>query len=188
MAVTRIEKECDKKMADAVTHLKSELKGIRAGRAHPGLVEHIRIEVASYGSSMELRELATISVPEPATLLVKPFDPTNAERYREGPSNLEPGCHAQQRRQGIRLPIPPLSGERRTQLVGEIKKMGETQKVVVRNARRDANKDIDAAQKAKTVSEDEAKDAKDRIQKLTKKHEDDIDSIAKEKAKEIEEV
>ena len=88
----------------------------------------------------------------------------------------------------IRLPIPALSGERRQQLVGQVKKMAEAQKVVVRNARRDGNKAADAAEKAKTMSKDEAADIKDHVQKLTKKHEDEIDKLVDAKAKEIEEV
>jgi ribosome recycling factor len=88
----------------------------------------------------------------------------------------------------IRLPIPPLSGERRAQLALVVRKMAEAQRVAVRNSRRDANKAVDAAEKAKTLSEDQAKDLKDRVQKLTKQYEDDIESIVVAKTKEIEEV
>ena len=73
MPATALEKACSSKMSKAIEFLKQEFRGVRTGRAHPGLIEHIKIEVASYGSTMELRELATISVPDPSTLLVKPF-------------------------------------------------------------------------------------------------------------------
>ncbi len=175
-------------MTKAIEFLKQELRGIRTGRAHPGLVEHIRIEVASYGSSMELRELATISVPEPSTLLVKPFDPGTLKDIEKGLQTSSLGVTPQSDGKAIRLPIPPLSGERRQQLLQQVKKMAEAQKVAVRNHRRDANKAVEAVEKEKTISEDQAKDAKDRIQKLTTKHELEIDAVVATKTKEIEEV
>lgn len=174
-------------MDKAIEFLKQELKGFRTGRAHAGLVEHIKIEVSSYGSSMELRELATISVPEPATLLVKPFDPTTLKDIEKGLQSSSLGITPQSDGKAIRLPIPPLSGERRQQLQQQVKKAAEAQKIVIRNTRRDTNKAIDAAEKAKTLSEDDAKDVKERIQKLTSKHEADIDAIVTTKTKEIAE-
>lgn len=188
MALASIEKECSAKMHKAVEFLKQELRGIRTGRAHPGLIEHMKIEVSSYGSSMELRELATISVPDPSTLLVKPFDPGTLSDIEKGLQSSSLGVTPMSDGKAVRLPIPPLSGERRQQLLGQVKKMAEAQKIAVRNARRDANKAADSEEKAKTVSEDEAKDAKDIVQKLTKKHEDEIDAIVSAKTKEIQEV
>ena len=188
MPASAIEKECSDSMDKAVEFLKQEFRGVRTGRAHPGLVEHLRIEVASYGSTMELRELGTISVPEPSTLMIKPFDPGTLKDIAKALQTSELGISPVNDGKTIRLPVPPLSGERRQQLVHQVKKMAEAQKVTVRNARRDANKAIDAAEKAKTISEDQAKDAKERIQKATKKHEDDIDTVVKAKTTEIEEV
>lgn len=189
MTASAIEKECASKMTKAVGFLKQELRGVRTGRAHAGLVEHLRIDVASYGSTMELRELATISVPDPGTLLVKPFDPGTLKDIEKGLHTSDLGMTPQSDGKAIRLPIPPLSGERRQQLVGQVKKMAEAQKVAVRNARRDANKAVDVAEKKdKTISEDEGKDSKDRIQKLTKKHEDEIDSVVSAKSTDIEAV
>jgi len=188
MPASAIEKECTAKMIKAMEFLKQELRGVRTGRAHPGLVEHLKIEVTSYGSTMELRELATISVPEPSMLLVKPFDPTTLKDIDKGLQTSNIGVTPMSDGKTIRLPIPPLSGERRQQLVQQVRKMAEAQKISVRNARRDANKAIDVAEKAKTLSEDSAKDAKDSIQKATKKYEDEIDSVVTAKTKEIEEV
>ncbi|MEK6674720.1 MAG: ribosome recycling factor [Planctomycetota bacterium] len=188
MSLANMEKDCAAKMVKAVEFLKQELKGIRTGRAHPGLVEHIKIDVSSYGSSMQLKELATISVPEPSTLLVKPFDPGTLKDIEKGIQSSQLGVTPQSDGKAIRLPIPPLSGERRQQLVGQVKKLAEAQKIVIRNTRRDVNKLIDAEEKAKTASEDQAKDIKDRIQKITKKHEDEVDSVMNAKTKEIEEV
>ncbi len=188
MSSSAIEKDCSGKMDKAVEFLKQELRGIRTGRAHPGLVEHIKVEVSSYGSTMELRELATISVPEPSTLLVKPFDPGTLKDIEKGLQTSTLGVTPQSDGKAIRLPIPPLSGERRQQLLQQVKKIAEAQKVAIRNARRDANKAIDTAEKAKTISEDDAKEVKDRIQKVTNKHETDIDGVVTAKSKEIQEV
>src|SRR3972149_6307632 len=127
MPTAAIEKDCSGKMARAVEFLKQELRGIRTGRAHPGLVEHIKVEVSSYGSTMELRELATISVPEPSTLLVKPLDPGTLKDIEKGLQTSTLGVTPQSDGKAIRLPIPPLSGERRQQLLPQVKKMADAQ-------------------------------------------------------------
>ena len=188
MSIAAIEKDCTSKMAKAVEYLKQELRGVRTGRANPGLVEHVRIEVASYGSTMELRELAGISVPDPSTLMIKPFDPGTLKDIERGLQTADLGIAPQSDGKTVRLPIPPLSGERRHQLIQQVKKMAEAQKIVIRNERRDANKAVDAAEKAKAMSEDAAKDVKDRIQKLTKRHEDEIEALLAAKTKDVEEV
>lgn len=187
MSVAAVEKECASAMGKAVEFFKQELRGLRTGRAHPGLVEHIKIEVPSYGSTMELREIASISVPDPSTLLVKPFDPGTLKDIEKGLQTSSLGVTPMSDGKAIRLPIPPLSGERRQQLIQQVKKMAEAQKIAVRNARRDANKQVDALEKEKKVSEDEAKDAKDGIQKLTNKHEKELDEVLATKSKELEE-
>lgn len=186
MPLAAIEKDCSTKMRKSVEYLRQELRGVRTGRANPGLVEHVRIEVASYGSTMELRELASISVPDPGTLMVKPFDPTTLKDIERGLQTSDLGIAPQSDGKTVRLPIPPLSGERRQQLIQQVKKMAEAQKVAIRNERRDANKAADAAEKAKTLTEDETKDGKERIQKLTKRHEEEIDALVAAKTKEID--
>lgn len=188
MSIPEIERDCSSKMSKAIDFLKQELRGIRTGRAHPGLIEHIKVNVTSYGSQMELRELATISVPEPSTLLVKPFDPGTLKDIEKGLQTSSLGVTPQSDGKAIRLPIPALSGERRQQLLQQVKKMAEAQKISIRNNRRDSNKAIETIEKAKTVSEDEAKDAKERIQKLTNKFEAEVDAVVTAKTKEIEEV
>ena len=188
MAGDSIQKECSAKMAKAVEFLKQELRGVRTGRAHPGLIEHIKLEVASYGSTMELRELATVSVPDPSTLLVKPFDPGTLKDIERGLQASDLGIAPQSDGKAIRLPIPPLSGERRQSLVQQVKKMAEAQRIAGRNAGRDANKAADGEEKAKTIGEDQAKDIKDAVQKATKKYEDEIQAVLTAKSKEIEAV
>ncbi len=186
MSIGEVEKRCKATMGKCVAYLKDELRGVRTGRSSPGLVEHLKVKVTSYGSTMNLRELATISTPDPVTVLVKPFDPGTLKDIERAIQTSELGITPASDGKVIRLPIPPLSGERRTQLIAQVKKMGEAQKVAIRNVRRDANKQIDAAEKDGTLSEDEAEAAKDRIQKLTKEHEDEADAQTATKAKEIE--
>ncbi len=186
MSVADLEKRCESAMVKSVEYLKDELRGVRTGHASPGLVDHIRIEVASYGSTMTLRELASISAPDPSTIMVKPFDPSTAKDIERGLQSSDLGITPVSDGKIIRLPIPPLSGERRQQLAARVRKMGEEQKIAVRNIRRDYNKNIDTDKKDSKMSEDEAESAKDAIQKITKKHEDLIEKLVTEKSKEIE--
>jgi len=188
MSVSAIETDSRQRMSKAVEHLKQELKGIRTGRAHAGLIEHIRIEVPSYGSTLELKALAGISVPDPGTLLVKPFDPGTLKDIERGLKSSDLGISPVCDGKNIRLPVPALSGERRQQLVQTVKKVGEAQKIAVRNVRRDANKAVEALEKAKSISEDDSKKAQERVQKLLKQVEDDIDRVLNEKTKDIETV
>ncbi len=186
MSAAEIEKSCKAAMQKCVDFLKEELRGVRTGQASPGLVDHIRVEVASYGSTMPLRELAAISCPEPVTIVVKPFDPGTIKDIEKGLQTSDLGITPSSDGKIIRLPIPPLSGERRQQLSSQVRKMGEEQKVAVRNVRRDANKKIDASKKDSVLSEDEADNAKDAVQKLIKSFEGEIDKLVKEKSTEIE--
>ncbi len=186
MPVDEIEFECEEAMEKAVDFLRQELRTVRTGRASPGLVEHLKVTVESYGTTMDLRELASISVPESNQLLLKPYDPGTLKDIERAIRSSELGITPMSDGKIIRLPVPPLSGERRQQLLGQVRKLGETQKVAVRNVRRDANKRLDAEEKDKVISEDDSEGAKERIQELTKKYEAQIDSLVAAKAKEIE--
>jgi ribosome recycling factor len=186
--MTDYESDGAKAMAKVIDYLKEELRGVRTGRAAPALVEHVKIEVPSYGTTMELRELASISAPEPSTLVVKPFDPTTIKDIERGIQSSDVGITPSSDGKIVRLPIPPLSGERRKQLVNQVKKMGEEQKVALRNVRRDINKEIDADKKSSAITEDEADNAKEAIQKLIRNKEQEIDKLVAAKGAEIEEV
>lgn len=187
MPADDIELACEESMEKSVDYLRSELRGIRTGRASPALVEGLKVSVESYGSTMTLRELASISVPEGTQLLVKPFDPSVLKDIERAIQTSDIGITPMSDGKVIRLPVPPLSGERRQQLLQQVRKLGEGQKVAVRNARRDANKSVDSELKEKTISEDEADKSKESIQKLTKKYEEQIDELVAAKSKEIQE-
>jgi ribosome recycling factor len=187
MPAEELEFECEELMEKAVDFLRGELRGIRTGRASPALVEHLKIEVESYGSSMALRELASISVPEGNMIMIKPFDPGVTKDIERGIQSSEIGITPMTDGKVIRLPIPPLSGERRQQLLSQVRKLGENQKIAVRNIRRDINKKVDTEKKDKLMSEDEADRSKESVQELTKKFESQIDDLVKSKATEIDE-
>jgi len=186
MPIDEIEFECEEHMEKAVEFLTQELKTVRTGRASPGLVEHLKITVESYGSTMELRELASISVPQSNQLVVKPYDPSTLKDIERAIQSSEVGITPMSDGKIIRLPVPPLSGERRQQMLGQVRKLGENQKVAIRNVRRDANKKIDAEEKSKKISEDDAENAKEGIQEFTKKYEEKIDAMVTAKNKEIQ--
>jgi ribosome recycling factor len=181
MAADEILMETEEKMEGAIDYLRKEYRGIRTGRASPGLVEHIKVEY--YGSPTDLRQLATISTPEATLLVIKPFDPSSLkdiERAIQAANiGITPATDGKV--------IPPLSGERRQQIAGQLRKMAEAARVAIRNARRDGNKDIDTQQKDSALTEDEATKAKDDVQELTKTYEQKVEEILDAKTKEIQE-
>lgn len=189
MPLDEIELEADDKMEKAVDHLKKEFRSIRTGRASPGLVENIRVKVPSYGDApMEMRSLATISIPDPTMLMLKPFDPSTLKDIERAIQESDIGINPQSDGKVIRLPVPPLSGERRNQIVTQIKKLAEAQKVALRNVRRDAIQAIDAEKKAGDLPEDEAKRGHEMMDRMIKKHEGMIDDAVAAKTKEVQQV
>lgn len=178
----------EEQMDKAVDYLRSELKGVRTGRASAGLVEFVKVEY--YGSPTDLRQLAMISTPEPAQIVVKPFDASSLQDIRKALETSGLGLNPMVEGKQIRLNLPSLTGDRRQQLMGSVKSMGEQAKVSIRNARRDANKAVDGAAKDKGsgVSEDEAEGAKESVQELTKKYEGQVDEAVERKNKEIQAV
>ena len=175
-------------MEKAVDYLRSELRGVRTGRASTGLVEYIKVDY--YGSQTDLRQLALISVPEPTQLLIKPFDASAIGEISKAIQSSGLGLNPQNEGKQIRLNLPPLTGDRRQQLIASCKHMGEQAKVTIRNARRDANKHVDQAGKDKTlhISEDEVEMAKNEVQELLKKYEGTATELVAAKTKEIEEI
>ncbi|MHC4552673.1 MAG: ribosome recycling factor [Planctomycetota bacterium] len=173
----------EQSMEKTVEHLRGELKGLRTGRASAGLVENLMVDY--YGSPTPLKSLATIAVPEPASIVIKPFDAGCIKDVEKAIKNSELSLAPIMDGKMIRLNIPPLSEERRKQIVTQVKQIGEKSKVSVRNIRRDANKQLDDEQKNKTITEDDCKKGKSQIDDMTKKHIDQIDEILKAKSEEI---
>ena len=186
MAMDEILFEAEEKMDSALNYLKSEFRAIRTGRASAGLVEHIKIDY--YGSPTDLRQLASIATPDATQILIKPFDPSSLKDIEKAIYASELGITPNTDGKIIRLAVPPLSGERRTRIVMQMKKMAEACRVSLRNARRDGNKDAEKQQKASQLTEDELKKVKGDIQKLTTDYENGISSALDAKIKEIEEI
>ena len=189
MPLDEIEFEAEEAMEKAVDFLKKEYRGVRTGRASPGLVDHIKVKVSSYGDApMDLKSLATVATPDATLILVKPFDPGTLKDIDRALQEADLGINPQNDGKVIRLPVPPLSGERRQQIAAQVKKLSDGQKVLLRNARREAIQQIDAEKKAGDMPEDDAKRAHDAMDKLTKKYESTIDDLMKAKTKEVTEV
>jgi ribosome recycling factor len=188
MDLDQIQKDAEQAMHKAVDYLKGELRGVRTGRASTGLVEYVKVEY--YGQPTELRQLALVTVPEPQQIVIKPYDPSVNQEIIKAIEQAALGLNPQADGKQIRVNIPALTGERRKQLVDSVKEMGEQSRIALRNARRDANKHIDQLKKDKKdpISEDDADDAKEQVQKLLKKHEGEVDELIENKQKEIEEV
>ncbi len=175
-------------MEKALDVLRHELRMVRTGRATTALVEHVKVEVASYGSVMDLRQLAALSTPEGNMIMIKPFDPTTIKDIHKALEKANIGITPMSDGKVIRLPIPPLSGERREQLAGQVKQMAEQQRIAIRNIRRDANKHLDAEENDSVITEDDAKQGKEDIQELTDKYVRLIDETLAHKIKEIQQV
>ncbi len=188
MAADGILKKTKAEMEKATEFLRHELRSVRTGRATTGLVDGLRVDVESYGSSMSLKELANLAVADGNVIIVKPYDPTTLKDIARAIEKSELGINPQNDGKVVRLPVPPLSTERRNQLVQRVKQLGEAQKVAVRNLRRDGNKALEGEEKNKAITEDESKRGQDDIQKQTDDFCKQIDQLVAEKTKDIMEV
>ena len=149
----------------------------------PGHGRLLRVE--AYGSPVPIKTVASVSVPEPQQIVIRPFDPSIIKDIEKGIIASDLGLAPQSDGKVIRLNIPPLSGDVRRKMVARTKELAEEMKVAVRNVRRDANKQADIEQKDKSLTEDECKETQDEIQKLTKKFEDKANELAKSKETEV---
>ena len=178
--------DTEKRMRSSIQSLEDDLAAIRTGRANPALIEKISIEY--YGSPVPLMQLATISVPEPRQLMVRPFDASSIKNIEKGILASELGLTPINDGKVIRLNLPPLTEERRRELIKFVHNRLEDARVAVRNIRRDAIKDLRDFEEEKMISEDEQKRGEEDIQKLTDRFGEEIDEIGKKKEMEIMEV
>lgn len=176
-------KEGKDRMQKALEVVESQYRGMRTGRANPGLVEDIRAEY--YGSLTPLKQIATITAPEPNLIVVKPFDPGSVGAIQKAIQKADLGIQPSSDGKVVRLAIPPLSEERRKQLVHHAKQMAEEARISMRNIRRDGNRRVDQLEKDSALSEDEAEALKNEIQELTDGYMKKIDSILEKKSAEL---
>ncbi len=183
MTTDEILLDVEERMEKAVSVLRSSLAGIRTGRANPGLVDSLRVEV--YGSPTPIKQIAAVGAPEPNQIVIRPYDPGTLKDIEKAVQASDLGFNPQNDGRVIRLNVPPLSGEVRRKMVGRVRELLEESKVALRNIRRDGNKTADAAEKEKDVSEDERDDVKNEIQELIKKYEAEANDLAAAREKDV---
>ncbi len=179
-------KDAEVRMHGAVQSLTDDLAGIRTGRASPALVEKLPVEY--YGVPTPLMQLASISVPEPRSLLIKPFDVTSLKEIEKAISNSGLGLNPNSDGKVIHLNLPPLNEDRRRELVKQMNHRLEEARIAVRNIRRDLHNDIRDYEKEKLITEDDLKRGEEDLQKLTDKYIEEITKLGVNKESEIMEV
>lgn len=181
--VKELSKDTKTRMEKVIEDFRHKLSTVRTGRASTSLLDNITVE--AYGSQMPLNQVATIHAPEAALITVQPFDPSLVGVIEKALRTSELGVNPSNDGKLIRIPIPPLTEERRRQMVKVVHEMAEDHKTAVRNIRRDANEKLKKALKDKTISEDEERGGLDDVQKLTDQHIAKIADQAKHKEEEI---
>jgi len=171
------------RMQQALDHFKEDLRGLRAGRANPGLLEPVMVEV--YGSEMRLKEVATITSPESRQLVINPFDAANLQHIARAIDKANLGVRSIVEGKTVRVMFPELTADRRKEIIGQAHKKREECKITVRNLRRDANELVKKAKSGGTITEDDVKKLEKQIQELTDKSCKDADDLTVAKEKEI---
>ena len=180
--VAEIRQEAERKMQRSVESLKSDLVKLRTGRASTGILEHI---VEYYGSMMPITQVANLGVADARTLTVQPWDRKMVKVLEKAILTADLGLNPAVNGDVIRVPIPPLTEERRKELCKIVRGEGEEAKVAIRNLRRDANESVKKLEKAKEISEDDSTGAQKEIQKTTDKYIAEVDELVSKKEKEV---
>lgn len=174
------------RMNKSIEAFKVELTKIRTGRAHTSLLDHVTVDF--YGSEVPLSQAANLAVEDARTLSVTPWDKTMVAPIEKAIMSSDLGLNPSTAGTVIRVPMPPLTEERRVSLVKVVKELAENARIAVRNIRRDANGDLKDYQKEKEISEDEERKGQEMIQKITNESTDKIEKILQEKEKELMEI
>lgn len=179
-------KNTEEKMNKTVGVLERDYKSIRAGRANVSVLD--RVTVDYYGCPTPVQQMAAVSVPEPRVLMIQPWDASTLKEIEKAILTSDIGINPQNDGRIIRLSFPPLTEERRKEIVKDVHKTAEDSKVAVRNTRRDAIEKLKALKKNSAITEDDVTDGEKKIQNLTDKYCKEIDSLAAAKEKEIMEI
>jgi ribosome recycling factor len=177
--VDDIQKRTTERMQKSIESLKHELSKIRTGRAHPSLLEHVKVEY--YGSEVPISQVANVVIEDSRTLAVSPWEKNMVQTVDKAIRASDLGLNPATTGLVIRVPMPPLTEQRRKELIKVVRHEGETGKVAIRNIRRDANAEIKAALKDKQISEDQERRVEEQIQKLTDHSIKEIDALLEEK-------
>ena len=183
MSAAEIKTSAEQKMHRSLESLKSNLAKIRSGRANAGILEHITVDY--YGNPTPLSQVANLGLADARTINVQPFEKTMVAVIEKAIRDFDLGLNPVSQGTVIRVPMPPLTEERRRELTKLVKSEGEETKIAIRNLRRDANEHLKRLSKDKVISEDEERRAQDEVQKMTDRAVSDIDKIVVEKEKEI---
>ena len=178
--------DVEERMEKTIEGLKNNLAGIRTGRANPGLVDSLKVEV--FGSAVPLKQLASVGAPDPTQIVIRAYDPSTLKDIEKAIQASTLGLNPQNDGRVIRLNVPALSADVRRKMVGRIHELREEAKVSIRNIRRDGNKKADQAEKDKTISEDQRDDIKQEIQDFTKDYESQADTLAKAREQDVMDV
>jgi len=179
-------KEADHKMEQALAHLREDLSSVRTGRASGSVLSRITVEY--YGAPVPLNQLASVNVPEPRLLVVQPFDKNSISQIEKAIQQSDLGITPSNDGQVIRLAFPPLTEERRKDLVKQVHHRAEEGRVAVRNVRRHAKDDMEKLEREHSISEDELTRGEKELQKLTDRHVASIDEVQRHKESELMEV
>jgi len=183
MPTQKLVSETESKMKKAVDVLHGELKGVRAGRASVGLVEYLSVDY--YGNPTPLKQIASMAAPQADSIVIKPFDPASIKDIEKAIKNSDLSLAPIVEGKLIRLNVPPLSQERRKQLVSQVRHLGEQTKISIRNIRRDSNKSLEKEKKDSLITEDDEEKGKKLVDDLTKKYIESVDHVTKQKSDEI---
>ena len=175
MTIAEIKKGAEQRMQKSIESLKSDLSKIRTGRAHTGLIDHVMVDY--YGNPTPLPQVANVSLLDARTIGVTPWDKKMAGAIEKAIREADLGLNPAVQGELIRLPMPPLTEERRRELAKLVKAEGENARIAIRNLRRDANHALKELLKSKGVSEDEERRGQDEVQKMTDRHISEIDKI-----------
>ncbi len=175
--------EVKKRMAGAIDHLRHELAGVRTGRASTGILDPVHVE--AYGTRMPLNQVASLSVPEPTMIVAQPFDPTLMGAIEKAIRASDLGLNPNNDGKVIRIPVPPLTEDRRKELSRHVHKMAEEARNAIRTVRRDANDRLKKLAKDKKVSEDDEKRGLDDVQRITDQEIAQVDDLQKKKDEEL---
>ena len=184
--INEIHADAKQRMEKSISALKSQLSKIRTGRAHPSLLDSIM--VSYYGADTPLKQLANIVAEDSRTLALTVFDKSAAQAVEKAIMQSDLGLNPMSAGTAIRIPMPPLTEERRKDLIKVVRAEAEQARVAVRNIRRDANSDIKELLKEKEIGEDESRKAEENIQKLTDEFIKSVDSVLQDKEKELMEI
>jgi ribosome recycling factor len=183
MTSPEILKDTEGRMEKALDVFRNDLKGLRTGRASPQMLDALRVD--NYGSMSPIRDVASVTCPDAATIVIKPYVAESLKEIEKAIRSSDLGLAPNNDGKVIRLSIPAMSGDQRKKLVAQIKKSAESAKVACRNIRRDGNKYFEDAEKAKSITEDDRDKGKAKVQDLLKTYEGKIDSVSTAKEKEV---